>query len=78
MSTTFNNGLLMFPRVSDMEIDVDKDLEALGITNLREIAAGMTKGDIVFFDGTRIVKISPGAISMMFTTQGLGADPVWA
>jgi len=73
-----NSSLLFRPSISKMAVDVEKAWEEYGITNIQQVAAGMTKGDLVFFDGTRIVKISPGAIGMMFTTQGLGADPVWA
>ena len=65
-------------KLSEIESDVDKDWQVKGITNLKEVAASMTKGDLIFFDGTGITKISPGSIGTMLTTQGDGANPVWS
>lgn len=69
--------LYIKPQLSKMIIDVDKDWSTYGLSDLSEVASGMTKGDIIFFDGTRIVKLSPGSIGKMLTTQGMGADPTW-
>lgn len=49
----------------------------LGITNLKELAAGMAKGDIVYFDGTRLVKLIPGTIGQELTAHDFGADPTF-
>ncbi len=65
-------------KLSQLLIDADKDWAAFGITDIKEVAAGMAKGDLPFFDGAVISKISPGSIGTMLTTQGLGADPIWS
>lgn len=65
-------------KLSELTIDADKDWAAFGITDIKEVTAGMTKGDLLFFDGAIISKISPGSIGTMFTTQGLGAAPIWS
>lgn len=65
-------------KLSEFEIDVDKAWRAKGITNIKQVAALMTKGDMLFFDGTNIVKLSPGSTGTMLTTQGVGNNPVWS
>jgi len=65
-------------KLSEYEIDADKSWEAFGITNLKELAGGMTKGDMLFYDGTRLVKITPGPIGTMLTTHDMGNDPTWS
>jgi hypothetical protein len=67
--------------VSDLlhlTIDVDKDWQLKGISNIKEVVLGMTKGDIVYHDGTRLVKLSPGAIGTELKTKGPGHAPVWS
>jgi len=64
-------------KLSQLGIDADKDWAVMGITNIKEAAAGMTKGDLLFFDGTRLVRSSPGSIGSMLTTHDFGADPTW-
>lgn len=64
-------------KLSEMEIDADKVWEAFGITNLKELAAGMSKADMLFFDGVRLVKITPGPIGTILTTNDMGNDPTW-
>jgi hypothetical protein len=63
--------------LSQIEIDVDKDWQGFGITNLKELAAGTYKGDILVHDGTRIVKLSPGSIGDEFTSGGSGHLTTW-
>jgi hypothetical protein len=65
-------------KLSELTIDADKPWEARGITNVKEVTAGMTKGDLAFFDGTRLAKITPGPIGTMFTTHDFGNDPTWS
>jgi hypothetical protein len=60
-----------------MEIDADKPWEAYGITNLKELATSMQKGDILFMDGTRLAKSSPSSIGSILTTHDFGNDPTW-
>ena len=38
--------------LSQLKINIDKDWLALGITNVKELAPGMARGDILFFDAT--------------------------
>jgi len=65
-------------RLSELIIDADKNWQAMGISNIREVAAAMQKGDLALFDGVGIVIFSPGPIGTILTTQGLGADPIWS
>jgi hypothetical protein len=65
-------------KLSELTIDADKDWLTFGITNIKEVAAGMQKGDLPFFDGAGIAILVPGPIGTMLTTQGLGADPIWS
>lgn len=67
----------MISRISELEIDVDKDWSGYGILNLREAAAGMQKGDILVHDGNRLIKISPGNCGDELTTKGSGQLPCW-
>jgi len=77
-----SNCILIKPRparkLSELEIDSDKDWLGFGITNVKELAASMTKGDILFFDGVKLVKLSPGPIGTMLTTHGFGSEPTWS
>ena len=65
-------------RLSELIIDADKPWESKGITNVKEVAEGMAKGDMVFFDGTRLAKLAPGPIGTMLTTHDFGNDPTWS
>lgn len=65
-------------KLSELEIDADKDWNGFGITNVKELAASMTKGDTLFFDGVKLGKLSPGPIGTMLTTHDLGNDPTWS
>ena len=49
-------------KLSELPIDVDKAWLAFGITDLKELAAGMNKGDMAISDGTNLIIISPGSI----------------
>ena len=62
---------------SQVVIDADKSWESFGITNLKELAEAMTKGNMIFFDGTRLVKISPGSIGTNLISHDWGNDPTW-
>jgi len=64
-------------KLSEIEIDCDKPWAGMGITNLKELATAMTKGDMLFSDGTRLIKISPGSIGSILTTHDLGNNPTW-
>lgn len=64
--------LLIVPRttsrLSELEIDVDKDWNGKGIFNLKEFDNDMNKGDVVYHNGTRLVKLSPGSIGHELTS----------
>jgi hypothetical protein len=63
--------------LSELVIDCDKDWLGFGITNLKELAAGMVKGDVLVQDGSVLVKVSPGDIGDEFTSGGPGHMPGW-
>ncbi len=74
-------SLLVIPKdvsaLSALEIDADKDWQGLGVTDLKELASGMQKGDILTHDGTRTVKLSPGNIGDELTSDGPGQAVAW-
>jgi hypothetical protein len=48
-----------------------------GITSLKELAAAMIKGDILFSDGAILARRASGPIGSILTTHDVGADPTW-
>jgi hypothetical protein len=64
-------------RLSELEIDIDKDMGGFGLTNLKEVVAGMGVGDTIFHDGTGIQKLAPGMSSSVLATRGPGHDPYY-
>jgi hypothetical protein len=74
-------SLLIIPknitRLSELEIDVDKDWQNFGITNLKELDNGMHRGDILVHDGHKIVKISTANIGDELTSEGHGQIVNW-
>jgi hypothetical protein len=74
-------SLLVLPKtaatLSALEIDVDKDWQGFGITNLKGLAAGMQKGDVLSHDGTRMVKLPPINIGDELTSGGASQMPSW-
>ncbi len=64
-------------RLSELEIDADKDWQAMGITNIRELVAGMNMGDMLTHDDTGIVILTPGDPGLMLTTDGPGNPLAW-
>lgn len=65
-------------KLSQLQIDADKIWLDKGISNIKEIVLAMTKGDIVFHDGTRLVKLSPGVLGSELKTKGPGANPIYS
>lgn len=65
-------------RLSELEIDADKDWEGKGIFNLKEIALGMGIGDIIQHNGVKLVKLSAGTAHHVLTSAGPGKLVVWA
>jgi hypothetical protein len=72
-------SLLWTPKtdLSQLEVDTDRDWQGLGITNVKELASGMQKGDLLFFDGACLAKFTPGPIDTVLTGHDIGADPTW-
>ena len=64
-------------KISQVDIDCDKNWLIKGITSLKELAAGMAKGDTVFFDGTELVIINPGSIGSQLITHDAGNPPTF-
>jgi hypothetical protein len=63
--------------LSQLQIDADKDWATQGISNIKEVVAGMAAGDIIHHDGTKLAKLSPGQKDTELFTLGPGHDPVW-
>jgi len=65
-------------KISELEIDADKDWQGKGISNIKEIAEAMAIGHIAQFGGTRLIKWPPGVAHMVLTSQGAGKLVIWA
>ncbi len=63
--------------LSQLKIDADKDWKGNGITNLKQVAAGMNEGDMAFKGSMNMEKSSPGSIGTVLTTHDFGNDPTW-
>ena len=75
MSLLLKGGI---SKLSELEIDADKDWQTKGISNIREIVQDMGIGNAVQHDGTRLVKLSPGQAHHVLTSEGPGKLVVWA
>ena len=65
-------------RLSGLEIDADKDWEGYGISNLKELAPDMQRGDILQRgDSGGLEKFSPGPIGFEVTSNGPGHEVSW-
>ncbi|MBA7478563.1 hypothetical protein ES707_13990 [subsurface metagenome] len=64
-------------KLSELEIDADKDWLAQGITNIKEIAASMAKGDLAVRGNTVLVKFPPSSIGLVLTSAGPGHMLTW-
>ncbi len=65
-------------RLSELEIDADKDWQAQGISNLKELAAAMIKGDLVVKGNSILDKLPAGPMGYVLTSTGVGQKPAWA
>jgi len=66
-------------RLSQIDIDVDKDWEGYGITNIAEVAAHMTLGSLaVRGNGGILRRILPGVAGYVLTSAGVAHIPTWA
>ncbi|MFC1903206.1 hypothetical protein ACFLX4_03980, partial [Chloroflexota bacterium] len=65
-------------RLSELEIDANKDWQGKGITNLARIAAGMDIGHTAQHNGSMLETLAPGSFNYVMTSQGAGHLIVWA
>jgi len=65
-------------KISELEIDVDKNWAGKGISNIKAIAEAMDIGDLAEHDGTKLARRFPGAIHYVLTSQGPGHSLIWA
>jgi len=65
-------------RLSEIDIDVDKDWQTKGITNIKQVAESMAKGDLMVKDTTILVRIVTGPDGYVLTSRGAGKLPTWA
>lgn len=74
------NAAAGITKLSQMEIDADKDWRSKGIANLKEVAAGMEHGAIAFRGASVMQRLSPdaGAGYNFLRSRGLGISPEWA
>jgi hypothetical protein len=64
-------------RLSELEIDCDKDWNGKAILNIAGAAAGMQKGGVLVHNGSVLVQVTPGSIGHEFTDGGPGHTPSW-
>lgn len=70
-------------KISELEIDADKDFRDLtlaphGITNIKQVAAAMSRGDLVVRGDTILVRVAAGPTGYVLTSAGVGKIPVYA
>jgi len=64
-------------RLSEITIDVDKDWQVKGITNIKQVAANMVRGNLAQHNGTILQRIACGPEGYVLTSQGAGKLLVW-
>ena len=64
-------------RLSELEIDADKNWQSYGITNVAHLASGMTRGSLLVHNGTVLVAVPAGTIGDELTSNGPGHMPDW-
>ena len=64
-------------KLSELIIDADKVWADKGISSIKELAAGMVKGDILVHDGTRIARLAAGIPNTVLTSGGTLTLPSW-
>ncbi|MDD4984225.1 MAG: hypothetical protein PHQ43_00350 [Dehalococcoidales bacterium] len=65
-------------KLSQLQIDTDKNWNGKGISNVKQIAGGMTTGHIVQHNGMLLETLPPGPESYVLTSAGPGQRIVWA
>ena len=77
-----NGGCLLIKlgvtRLSQLEVDIDKDWGGYGVSNMKELASGMQRGDILQRGDSGVLeKLSPGPIGFEITSNGQGHEVDW-
>jgi len=75
MSLLLKGGIT---KLSELEIDTDKDWQSRGITNLGGVAAGMAIGHVIQRNGGKLQTLAPGPAHTVLTSEGPGHLVVWA
>ncbi len=57
-------------KLSQLTIDADKDWAGKGITNIKQVAAGMAIGDILQHNGAILERLAPGTVHYVLTSAG--------
>lgn len=65
-------------KISQLEIDADKDWNVKGVTNLKELVTGMQIGDIAVRGTNTLEIVAAGPNGNVLTSAGPGHKPVWA
>lgn len=65
-------------KLSQLQIDTDKDWGGKGISNIRQIAEGMVKGHVIQHNGLILETLHPGQANYVLTSAGSGQKVVWA
>lgn len=65
-------------KLSEIDIDADKDWQSKGISNIKEVVSAMSKGDIIARDTSILTKIIPSGDGLVLTSRGAGNLPTWA
>jgi len=64
--------------LSQIEIDADKDWNAKEISNIASIVAGMVQGDIVYYNGSTLARLTAGSSGHNLQCLGPGNNPRWS
>jgi len=64
-------------KLSELEIDADKDWQGYGITSIAYLASGMTRGSLLVHNGSVLAAVPAGTIGNEFTSNGPGHIPDW-
>lgn len=65
-------------RISQLIIDADKDWQTRGITNIKQVAALMSRGDLIVRNDSILARIQAGPLSYVLTSRGPGKKATWA
>jgi len=64
-------------RLSELIVDADKNWQAFGISNLKELALGMARGDFAVRGDAVLQRLQPSTIGYILTSAGLLHIPSW-